>query len=124
MILYEAPHRLPDTLQELSEALGSQRNVTLCRELTKLHEEIRRTTLGEAVDYYRENAPRGEFVLILAGSDLPSEEQQTWSMEDSLASVRSLRERGMGLKDAVRQVSREHGVPKNTLYDAALSMEP
>ena len=121
MILYEAPHRLPDTLKELSEALGPDRKITLCRELTKLHEEIQRVTLGDAVTYYSEIAPRGEFVLILAGRALPTEAPQAVSMEDCLEAVRLLREDGMGLKDAVRQVSREYGVPKNALYDAAVA---
>ena len=63
MIFYEAPHKLAATLRDLSDAFGPERPVSLCRELSKLHEEVRRTTLGEAADYYRDNAPKGEFVL-------------------------------------------------------------
>ena len=70
MIFYEAPHKLVATLQDLAEVLGAERPVTLCRELTKLHEEIRRTTLGEAAVWYQENAPKGEFVLVIRGRSL------------------------------------------------------
>ena len=68
MIFYEAPHKLLATLQDLSAAFGAERRISLCRELTKLHEEVRRTTLGEAAAYYAENPPRGEFVLVVAGA--------------------------------------------------------
>ena len=69
MIFYEAPHKLRGTLDDLAAAFGADRPVSLCRELTKLHEEIKKTTLGEAVAYYKENDPRGEYVLVLAGAD-------------------------------------------------------
>lgn len=69
MIFYEAPHKLRGTLDDLAVTFGTDRSVSLCRELTKLHEEIKKTTLGEAVAFYRENDPRGEYVLVLAGAD-------------------------------------------------------
>ena len=75
MIFYEAPHKLLATLQDLSAAFGAERKISLCRELTKLHEEVRRTTLGEAAAYYAENPPRGEFVLVVAGAEEPAEEE-------------------------------------------------
>ena len=73
MIFYEAPHKLAATLADLAEAFGRERPVSLCRELTKLHEEIRRTTLGEAADYYAQNPPKGEFVLVVRGAEPPEE---------------------------------------------------
>ena len=69
MIFYEAPHKLRGTLDDLAAAFGADRSVSLCRELTKLHEEIKKTTLGEAVAFYKDNDPRGEYVLVLAGTD-------------------------------------------------------
>ena len=68
MIFYEAPHKLPATLKDLAATFGPDRPISLCRELSKLHEEIRRTTLGEAADYYDQNPPRGEFVLVVRGA--------------------------------------------------------
>lgn len=113
-ILYEAPHRLPKTLRALADALGAERRVSLCRELTKLHEEVRRTTLGEAASYYAENEPRGEFVLVLEGA-VPADE--TVTLEEAVALAGRLIAGGMTKKDAVRQAAKETGVPKNTLYD-------
>ena len=75
MIFYEAPHKLTDTLKDLLETFGAERSISLCRELTKLHEEVLRLNLGEAVAYYEENAPRGEYVLVVAGGEL--EEKQS-----------------------------------------------
>ena len=68
MIFYEAPHKLRGTLDDLCAAFGAERSITLCRELTKLHEEITKTTIGEAVRYYEQNDPRGEYVLVMAGA--------------------------------------------------------
>ena len=69
LIFYEAPHKLRDTLRDMAEAFGAERQVTLCRELTKLHEEHLRTTLGQAIELYREREPKGEFVLIIQGAE-------------------------------------------------------
>ena len=117
MIFYEAPHRLRTTLADLLEVLGD-REAALCRELTKLHEETRRTTLAQAVEYYRENEPRGEFVLVLAGAE-PGEEAAV-SLEQGAAQVLALRAKGVRMKDAVRQVSEAAGLNRNELYSAAL----
>lgn len=118
MIFYEAPHKLRATLGDLLEAFGPHRRITLCRELTKLHEETLRMTLSQAVAYYQENDPRGEYVLILAGE--PQAEEPP-ALEDCLQQIARLRSEGMSLKDACKQVSKESGIPRNTLYDAALS---
>lgn len=120
MIFYEAPHKLTMTLADLYAAFGD-RPITLCRELTKLHEETRRTTLAQAVAYYNENAPKGEFVLVVAGAE-PVEETAV-TLEEGVQLVLSLREGGQRMKDAVRQVSADTGLNKNELYDAALKAQ-
>lgn len=119
MIFYEAPHKLLATLQDLLAAFGPDRRISLCRELTKLHEEVIRTTLQGALEYYAELAPRGEYVLVLEGAEPPSEEL---TLEDALALVAQRLEQGASRKDAVKQVAKETGFPKNTLYDAALEL--
>lgn len=120
MIFYEAPHKLRDTLDDLLATLGD-RPVTLCRELTKLHEETQRTTLANAVSYYAEHEPRGEFVLVLAGA--PHQEEAPLSLEDAVAQVLTRRANGERMKEAVRQVSADTGINKNELYDAAVRAE-
>ena len=118
MIFYEAPHKLTATLADLSAVFGAERRISLCRELTKLHEEVLRTTLGEAAAYYAEHAPRGEFVLIVEGAaPLASE---AVSEADALEAVRALIGQGLSRKDAVRRVSEQTGIPKNELYNAAI----
>ena len=118
MIFYEAPHKLTATLADLSAVFGAERRISLCRELTKLHEEVLRMTLGEAMDYYAENAPRGEFVLIVEGA-APSAPEAV-SEADALEAVRALIGQGLSRKDAVRRVSEQTGIPKNELYNAAV----
>ncbi len=118
MIFYEAPHKLAATLKDLENAFGEARRIALCRELTKLHEEVLRMTLGEAVAYYAETAPRGEYVLIVEGA--PEEKEEGVSLETALEKIAALTERGVSKKDAVKQVAQETGLPKNALYDAAI----
>ena len=90
MIFYEAPHKLRGTLDDLAATFGAERSVSLCRELTKLHEEIKKTTLGEAVAFYRENDPRGEYVLVLAGADPAAVEQAAApTLEEAVAAARA-----------------------------------
>ena len=117
MIFYEAPHRLRATLSDLLEAFGD-RPAALCRELTKLHEETRRTTLAQAAAYCQENDPRGEYVLVIAGRE-PVKEAAV-SLEEGVRLVLERREAGERMKDAVRQVSAATGLSRNALYDAAL----
>ncbi len=95
------------------------RRIVLCRELTKLYEEVLRLTLREASAQYAEAEPRGEYVLILAGKPA-SDESESPSLESCLVQVRTLQSAGRSLGDAVRQVSRDSGIPRNVLYDAAL----
>ncbi len=118
MIFYEAPHKLTATLADLSAVFGAERRISLCRELTKLHEEVLRTTLGEAAAYYAEHAPRGEFVLIVEGAAPLAPEAV--SEADALEAVRALIGQGLSRKDAVRLVSEQTGIPKNELYNAAV----
>ena len=115
MIFYEAPHKLRATLEDLAEAFGPERRISLCRELTKLHEEVRRTTLGEAAAWYEANPPRGEFVLVVEGA--PETAAAGPTPQDALARVAELREQGLSLRDAVKQAAKETGLPKNELYD-------
>lgn len=117
MVFHEAPHKLRATLNDMLTILGD-RPIALCRELTKLHEETRRTTLSEAVAYYDENEPRGEFVLVVAGAEPVS--APAISLDNGVAMVQKLRQDGMRMKDAVRQVSADTGLNKNELYDAVL----
>ena len=117
MILYEAPHRLRDSLDELLSAFGPERPISLCRELTKLHEEVLRTTLQGAAAHFAENEPRGEFVLVLAGC---AAKRQGVSLEQAAALARDLIAGGMRTKDAVRQISEETGTAKNALYAAVV----
>ena len=118
MIFYEAPHKLVTTLEDMAAVFGEDRPISLCRELTKLHEEVVRTTLGAAVEKYTQNAPKGEFVLIVAGAE--PEEKEAASPEDAAARVQALMEEGLSRKDAVKQTAKELNLPKNVVYDAAL----
>lgn len=117
MIFHEAPHKLRTTLEDLCAAFGPERQVALCRELTKLHEETIRTTLEQAVEFYTENAPKGEYVLVVAGAEPV---QAAATLEDGVAQVLALKRQGMCLKDAAREVAEHTGLSKNELYAAAL----
>ena len=119
MIFSEAPHKLIATLTDFRKTFGPERRISLCRELTKLHEEVLRMTLDAAVSFYDKLEPKGEYVLILEGAR--KVEEQGPSMDACLQQVRDLRDSGMSLKDAVKQVSKAKGIPKNTLYEAAIS---
>ncbi|MBR3571013.1 MAG: 16S rRNA (cytidine(1402)-2'-O)-methyltransferase [Oscillibacter sp.] len=118
MIFHEAPHKLRATLADLRDAFGAERRVALCREMTKLHEETLRMTLGEAVAYYESAAPRGEYVLVVEGA--PPTTETALSLSDALAEVAELRRGGERLKDAAAQVAKKSGFPRNRLYAAAL----
>ena len=120
MVFYEAPHKLLSTLEDMAETFGPDRPISLCRELTKLHEEVVRTTLGEAIAKYTETPPKGEFVLVLAGAPEIVKEEATAS--DAAARVAQLMEEGLSRKDAVKQAAKELDLPKNVVYDAALHL--
>lgn len=114
-ILYEAPHRVRQTVAELADALGSLRRVTIVRELTKLHEEVWRGTLGGAVDHLAEREPRGEYVLVLGGAAAPPEP----STDDVTDALRARLAAGDDKKTATAAVAKELRVPKRTVYEIA-----
>ena len=123
-IIYEAPHKLKKTLSDLENAFGSGRRISVCRELTKIHEEIIRTTLKEAVAYFEQNEPKGEFVLVIDG--ISEEEKKssansvTDDFEDIMITLESLIASGRSLSDASKIVSRISGFSKNSIYSAYL----
>ena len=121
MIFYEAPHKLVSTLEDLAEAFGADRKISLCRELTKLHEEVVRTTLGEAIAKYTENGPKGEFVLVVDGAAPVEKEVPT--AEDAGQMVKRLMSEGLSRKDAIKQTAKALDLPKNVVYDAALNID-
>ncbi len=117
MVFYEAPHKLVRTLQDLLDALG-ERDVALCRELTKLHEEVVRTTLSGAIARYSETPPRGEFVLVVRGA--PEDTGPAMTREDALEAVRRYRAEGRSLKEACRLAAADSGIGANELYQLAI----
>ena len=121
MVFYEAPHKLLTTLEDMAQVFGPDRPISLCRELTKLHEEVVRTTLGQAVERYRENPPKGEFVLVIAGA--PEKQKEAATPDDAAARVKDLMESGLSRKDAVKQTAKELNLPKNEVYEIALQSE-
>lgn len=121
MIFYEAPHKLRTTLEDLSSAFGGNRRISLCREMTKLHEEVLRMTLAEACAYYAQQDPRGEYVLIVEGA--APDEVPAVTEEEALAQIQARIAAGSSLKDAAREVAAALGMQKNRLYTLALQMQ-
>lgn len=123
IIIYEAPHHLVRTLQELHDTLGGDRWLTICRELTKRHEEKLQMTLADSLSYYEVNEPRGEYVLIIAGrsrEEMKKEEQAGWealSLEEHMAHYES---QGIDRKEAMKRVAKDRGVSKRDIYQALL----
>ena len=114
-ILYEAPHRLKKTLSELCDALGGERPISLCRELTKLNEEITRTTLAGAVKLYTEREPRGEYVLVLGGAT-PVEVAVNWEDITPAEHVKAFEDSGLSRMDAIKAAAKERGLSKSIFY--------
>lgn len=121
LIFYEAPHKLLATLEDLLEALGDRR-ISVVRELTKIYEEVLLTTLEKAVEYYRANTPRGEFVLVVEGAPQPSA-PESCTLEEAAALVRRLAEEGESLSAAAKEVARQTGYQKGELYRLAAREE-
>ena len=118
MLFHEAPHKLLRTLDDLREVFGSDRRVAVCRELTKLNEEVLRATLGEVAEHFREKEPRGEFVLVVEGASAPkTAAEQEMSVAEQVALCEK---QGLSRKDAIKQVARDRGVPKNEIYQIML----
>ena len=121
MIFYEAPHKLRATLDDLCTAFGPERSVSLCRELTKLHEEIRKTTLGQAAEFYRDNEPRGEFVLVLAGADPADTAQDVPTLAEAVAAAERLMADGMAPSAAAKQAAAGTSFSKGEIYRALVA---
>ena len=121
MIFYEAPHKLKTTLSDLSKYFGEDRGIALCRELTKLNEEICRTTIGSAIKFYEERDPRGEYVLIVAGNN-KAEDKPNYP-EDPTEHVSQLIDSGMSKMDAIKAAAKARGVAKNDIYSLIMKKE-
>jgi 16S rRNA (cytidine1402-2'-O)-methyltransferase len=122
IIIYEAPHHLKSTLDELYAALG-ERKITLCRELTKKFEEIFPTTLENAIKYYEKDAPRGEYVLVIEGKSLydrKKEQQKDWQSISVEEHMKIYEEQGIDRKDAMKQVAKDRGISKREVYNYLL----
>ena len=118
LIFYEAPHKLMNTLKDMLEYFGDRR-ISLCRELTKIHEEVKLTTLSEAIEYYTANKPKGEFVLVIEGAD-NSVSDKPETIEEALEQVRELVAKGMRGADACRNIAKATGFSKGELYSKLL----
>ena len=121
LIFYEAPHKLQGTLEDMLTFFGD-RKISLCRELTKLHEEVIRTTLAQAVQMYREVKPKGEFVLVIEGAK-DSELSPAETIEQALEQVKTLMQKGMRGADACRQIAKATGFSKGELYTKLLEQK-
>ena len=120
MILYEAPHKLRVTLQDLADVLGTERRISLCRELTKKHEEAIRTTLGDAIALYQEEDPLGEYVLVIEGrtpESITEEAQANWNAMPLTEHMQHYLDQGMSEKDAMKAVAKDRGVSKRDIYN-------
>jgi 16S rRNA (cytidine1402-2'-O)-methyltransferase len=116
MIFYEAPHKLCGTLEAMAEVLGSDRRIALCREMTKLNEQTLRMTLGEAIDYYSEREPRGEYVLVLEGYSGGEECKSPCYDDDPEVHVSNYQAKGLSRMDAIKQAARDRGISKSEMY--------
>ena len=123
MLFHEAPHKLKTTLKDLAAAFGEERRIALCRELTKLNEEVLRMTLGEALAYYGEREPRGEYVLVVEGATKSTAPSEPSGEMDIPTHVKRYIDAGMSKMDAIKQTAKDRGVKKNEIYQAVLDME-
>ena len=117
LVFYEAPHKLKTTLNDMAEVLGADRNAALCRELTKIHEETLRGTLGELLSHYEENEPRGEYVIVIEGKPPV---KQTFSVEEAAAVAKKMIEEGAKTSDACKEAAKITGISKREIYAAVL----
>lgn len=124
LVFYEAPHRIRATLNGIYEVLGN-RKISICRELTKMHEEVIRLSLEEAIAYYDENEPRGEYVLVVNGKsteEIEEEEKSKWSHLSLEQHIIKYINEGMSKKEAIKMVSKERGIPKSEVYKSSLEI--
>lgn len=122
MIFYEAPHKLLNTLKDFKNTFGGERSLTIARELTKLHEEIKLTTVGDALDYYTENPPKGEFVLIVAGGVFESEEKELTLEQLAQKCMEVMDLENIPLKEAAKKVCAKTNFSKSEVYKAVQSL--
>lgn len=122
LIFYEAPHHLKETLKQLCEALGEERPAAVARELTKHYEEFNRRSLGELLDYYQANEPRGEFVLIISGYDAEkaASTQQAEEVTDPVQMVEAFEQQGLSRKEAMRETAKKLGISRRDVYNILL----
>ena len=116
LIFYEAPHKLKHTIKDMLEAFGD-RKIALVRELTKLHEEVMRTTLSEACAHFEEQSPRGEYVIVIEGAKEAAPEENFWDTLSVIEHVKYYVNRGKSDKDAIKQTATDRGIPKREVYD-------
>ena len=116
MIFHEAPHKLKATLEDMKNTFGEDRRISLCRELTKKNEEVLRLTLGSAVEYYENNAPRGEYVLIVEGSRIKSKNENFFENMSIEEHVNFYLSNGLSKMDAIKSCAKDRGVHKNVVY--------
>lgn len=124
MIIYEAPHRLGRTLAELAEVLGGDRQIAVCKELTKRHETVYRSDIKGAVDYYNANEPRGEYVLVIAGlnrEDIIRDKQDAWKEMPLEEHLKHYESQGIERREAIKLVAKDRGVPKREIYNMTLN---
>ncbi len=121
IVFYEAPHKLPATLKDMAAAFGEERSVTVAREITKLHEEIYVTTLGEAAKRYSEVTPKGEFVLLVAGAQVPDVEKES-TLEDAVAFAAELMAKGQKIAGASKNAAAATGFAKGDIYKGLLAL--
>ena len=123
MVFYEAPHKLLATLEDMSAVFGPDRRVSLCRELTKLHEEIWKTTLGEAVEHYRANDPRGEYVLVMAGAPAVEDADAGLTLEQAAQRALELTGEGFGPTAAAKAAAQGTPYSKSEVYKQLLVLQ-
>ena len=123
VIFYEAPHKLRTTLDDLTAAFGAERSITLCRELTKLHEEIWKTTLGEAVEHYRAAEPRGEYVLVMAGAPAGAADEEELTLEQAAQRAFALTIEGFSASAAAKTAAQGTAYSKSEVYKQLLLLQ-
>ena len=124
IIIYEAPHHLLKTLRQLLDTIGD-RNISLCRELTKKYETIHRNTISGAIDYFTANEPRGEFVLVIQGKnfrEVREEEEAKWENVSVEEHLKIYMDKGMTKKEAMKEVAKDRGVSKRDIYQMTLDI--
>lgn len=125
IIIYEAPHHLVRTLEDLHQALGNRR-ISVCRELTKRHEEILRTSIEDVLEFYRDQEPRGEYVLVIEGrsyEDIQNERKNEWLQMNLEEHMRYYEEKGVARKEAMKKVAADRGISKREVYQMLLDHE-